>query len=194
MGVVCSHIALTMSGVRPAFARVCRRTILFVSCMLLLGALIRISVPSWIPYTVFVLVFCMFTGMIAHKMSEGDACPWHAFAFAGGDNKLDRTEWNRYLCVGCHPESYCLSKGHPLGLSGSGAYTCAASHPPRRASVHARARPRARARHTIMHLRRACVRHGQRAAWLGRAGARAATARPRRGSAPWAAARTNSTR
>ena len=100
-------------GAATAAART-SRNVAFISIMLLLGALIRMVAPSWIPYTVFIFLVSMLMGIIAHSASVQESCPWHAFEYAGSDGKVSRAEWSLFLCEGCHPESYCLQKGHPL--------------------------------------------------------------------------------
>lgn len=73
------------------------------------------SVPSWIPYTVFVMLFCVIIGALAHIQHTQPSCPHHAFHYAGDDHRVSRAEWAEFICEGCHPESYCLAKS---GLGG----------------------------------------------------------------------------
>jgi hypothetical protein len=93
-------------------------TIFFICLTLLFGAVVRMSVPAWIPYTVFVMLFCGLIGALAHFQNVAPTCPHHVFHYAGADGKVSRSEWSEFLCEGCHPESYCLAK------SPYGARTC----------------------------------------------------------------------
>ena len=80
------------------------------------------AVPSWIPYTAFILITCALIGFGAHAMSEDEYCPWHAFKYAGADSLVSRAEWGEFLCEGCHQGSYCLSTSHPLQPDTSSSY------------------------------------------------------------------------
>ena len=89
--------------------------ILFISFMLLLGAIIRMTVPKWIPYTVFILIISCVVGLVSQKLSESVNCPYHAFLHdTDHDYKISRTEWSYFLCEGCNTTSYCMSTMHPL--------------------------------------------------------------------------------
>jgi hypothetical protein len=92
---------------------------------LLFGALVRMSVPAWIPYTVFVMVACFVVGILAHMQEVKAECPWHALEYDGyvdgvADDRISRDEWDAFLCSGCTSGSYCLSTSHPLFGSGDG--------------------------------------------------------------------------
>ena len=81
---------------------------------MLFGALVRMSVPVWVPYTVFIMSICCVIGVISHNQHIADTCPHHVFKKAGSDLRVSRAEWGEFLCEGCHPDSYCLAS-QPFG-------------------------------------------------------------------------------
>jgi hypothetical protein len=103
------------------------RNIFFISMILLIGAISRECIPSWIPYTVFILVICFCYGLLATVLYINPSCPHHAFAYRGSDNFVSRAEWSRWLCEGCNTTSYCLSQVNPKQTRGSEVnFRCAA--------------------------------------------------------------------
>jgi hypothetical protein len=53
--------------------------VFFVAFSLLLGALFKQFLPSQVPYTVGLLLAFMLFGLLAQKLSDGIACPSHAW-------------------------------------------------------------------------------------------------------------------
>lgn len=99
-------------------------TVMCIASILILGALFRMLFPSWIPYTVGVLFIFMILGVAAGINISDVKCPMYAFQYRdAGSSYVTRANWNEFLCVGCHPQSYCLSRAHPL-YDGRAARTC----------------------------------------------------------------------
>ena len=53
--------------------------VFFVAFSLLLGALFKQFLPSQVPYTVGLLLAFILFGLLAQKLSDGVACPYHAW-------------------------------------------------------------------------------------------------------------------
>ena len=71
--------------------------------------------PKWLPYTVGLLIFAFAVGVTSHVSRLAPDCPMHALVYSGNDGVVDESEWNAFICVGCHPESFCIQEGRTCG-------------------------------------------------------------------------------
>jgi len=98
--------------------------VFFLIFWVLMGAFFRRFSPSWVPYTVGILVIGVTLGAIAEVVEQNPKCPHNIFLYdSDGDNRVSRAEYDRYLCVGCNPDSFCLTAQH-TGEWGFGKRTC----------------------------------------------------------------------
>ena len=92
--------------------------IFFVICALLFGALFRMCFPTWLPYTVGLLIVGMLAGGIGQLAATQPDCPMYAMKYDyDGDGYISRTEWEGFTCVGCHAASYCATAGKGFGAA-----------------------------------------------------------------------------
>ena len=86
--------------------------IMSVALCLVMGALNRVAMPSWIPYTVSLLIEAMVLGVIAATLEDRNWCPMNALHYYdfSGDGHVDAAERAKFICVGCHPDSVCAAR------------------------------------------------------------------------------------
>eukprot|EP00931_Biecheleriopsis_adriatica_P009858 TRINITY_DN110951_c0_g1_i1.p1 TRINITY_DN110951_c0_g1~~TRINITY_DN110951_c0_g1_i1.p1 ORF type:complete len:342 (-),score=46.08 TRINITY_DN110951_c0_g1_i1:27-1052(-) len=81
----------------------------FLILAILTGALCRACNPTWMPYTVSLLIVFFILGIIAGATSQAMDCPSSAYFLAGADGKVDKTEWDGFIGVGWNKDSFCSS-------------------------------------------------------------------------------------
>ena len=86
-------------------------SIFFLISCALFGVLFRMIFPTWLPYTVGLLLVGFFAGVLGHALGASEDCPMYALMSndVDGDNMISRAEWDNFVCVGCVQGSVCLS-------------------------------------------------------------------------------------
>ena len=86
--------------------------ILFLALCLLTGAINRALFPSSLPYTVILLIEAIIIGVGASLLEDSLTCPLNALRYYDADHngKIDRSEWNDFICVDCHVNSACIKR------------------------------------------------------------------------------------
>ncbi|KAL3907201.1 MAG: hypothetical protein SGPRY_010261 [Prymnesium sp.] len=93
-------------------------SVLFISLCLVLGAINRLLLPSYVPYTVALLFQAIVLGIVTGLLQGSNSCPMHALQFdSNADGLVSRSEWEEFTCVGCHPESECAYRSCGDGSS-----------------------------------------------------------------------------
>ena len=95
--------------------------ILFVALCLVSGALNRMFLPTFVPYTVALLVQAIVVGVITGLVEDSTSCPMHALQSydRNADGFVSRAEWDDFTCVGCHPDSVCAQRSCGDGTAGT---------------------------------------------------------------------------
>ena len=94
--------------------------VFFLCFFLLLGALCRRCLPTWMPYTVGLLVISFLMGGAAQVPISiwAPGCPSHLMMFDyDHDHYLNRTEFDHSQCVGCDPNAFCTAARSESGLN-----------------------------------------------------------------------------
>ena len=83
-------------------------TIFFLCLFGFVGAFSKMVFPTWLPYTVGLLLIGITLGAIAQLLSNGSDCPWKAFVHDHNhDGHISHSEWDEFVCKDCHPDSFC---------------------------------------------------------------------------------------
>ena len=90
-------------------------TIFSLSFFVIIGAICRIAFPKWLPYTVGLLVLSFMVAVIGEYTHLSNDCPMYALRLSGHDGTVQRSEWDGFICAGCHPESFCVKKKRTCG-------------------------------------------------------------------------------
>jgi uncharacterized membrane protein YgcG len=98
--------------------------ILFVVFCLLSGAFFRIAFPSWLPYTVGLLIVGMVLGVIANTLAFRTECPMFALAHdVDGDGRVSPAEYAEFIGATYHPGSFCLDAVAVSSEAGRGQFS-----------------------------------------------------------------------
>jgi hypothetical protein len=98
--------------------------VLFVIFWILCGAFFRRFLPPSVPYTVGILSIGLLLGVIAEMVEQDPRCPHNIMLHdKDHDGKVSQEEYDSFTCVGCDPESFCLSSQR-IHVWALGARTC----------------------------------------------------------------------
>lgn len=85
--------------------------VFFLLFTVLEGAFFAACLPSWIPYTVGVMLLNVVVGVVAETLESGIDCPWLAWHFhksvSTADDYLSREEWDSFIGVGINSSAFC---------------------------------------------------------------------------------------
>jgi len=99
--------------------------LLFIVFWLLLGVGFRHFNPSWLPYTVSLLLLGLLLGAVAELVEQSPSCPHNLLLHDYDlDNKVSVVEYESALCVSCHPKSFCMDSQNTATKWGFGKRTC----------------------------------------------------------------------
>ena len=82
----------------------------FVIVVLIFGAFFRAISPSWLPYTVGLLILFFLVGWIAGSVEGQTFCPHHAWAYdkKPHDGRISPEEFADFQGVGFDSQSFCV--------------------------------------------------------------------------------------
>ena len=84
----------------------------FLIITLILGAFFRGVSPSWVPYTVGLLVLFFLIGAAAGMLDKPSWCPHHAWVYdANHDSRISPEEYRRFQGIGFNSTSFCIVGG-----------------------------------------------------------------------------------
>ena len=90
-------------------------TIFSLAFFVIIGAVCRMVFPKQLPYTVGLLMLSFMVAVIGQYTHLSNDCPMYALRLSGHDGAVQRAEWDGFICAGCHPDSFCVSKKRTCG-------------------------------------------------------------------------------